>query len=171
MKNKRGSIQDIFFFTVFIATFAIFILIIGYVITDVASELKITDINNSEGAATALEFYDDFPTRLDYIFLTIFLGLIMGIFISSFLIYTHQIFITIYIIMLGICVMVGAIMNNVNGLFKKCKVTENVDLAATSTLQVFANQIMEHYILTIIAVGVITMILLFGKIVRGEQRI
>jgi len=167
MKNKRGSIQDIFFFTVFIATFIIFIMIVGYVLPKVANELKETDINNSEGAATALGFYDTLPTRLDYIFLAIFLGVILGVFVSSFLIYTHPIFIPIYIILLGICVMVGEIMRNIHEEF-----TTNVDLVATSTTQVFANQIMENYVLTIVAIGVITMILLFGRMATtGEQRI
>lgn len=163
--NKRGSIIDLFFFVVIVVVLAIFFIIINFVSTSVTNELKETELNQSALALRALNYQSQLTAQFDYVFLIIFIGLIMGILISSFLIHVHKVFLPVYIILFIIAILIGVIMNNVYDKF-----ITNTSLAATSTLHPFANAIINNYVLVLIGVGILSMILIFGKTGGGAER-
>lgn len=164
--NKRGSIVDLFFFVVIVVVLAIFFLIINLVSTSITDELKTTKLNESALALQTLNYQAQLTARLDYVFLIIFVALIMGILISSFLIHVHKVFVPIYIILFIIAILIGVIMNNIYEEFRT-----HAALAATSTLHPFANAIINNYVLVLLGVGVLSMILIFGKTRQGEERL
>jgi len=161
--NKTGSIQDIFFFLVMILGIALFILIVGYFVTEVTSQMESTVLNESAPTRTMLNYSDSIVSKLDYVFLIIFVGLIIGILISSFMIESHPIFVPIYTFLLGFAVVVGVIMGHVYDKF-----TENVDLAATAATHTFTSAIMDNFVKIIIGVGILSMIIIFAK-ARGRE--
>lgn len=164
--NKRGNILDIFFIAVVIAGLAIFFLILGFVVGSVTDKIKESgQLNTSEHAKDALDYSSSLIPKFDYAFFMIFIGLVLGTLISSALIYVHKIFVPIYIFLFMMAIIVGVIMNNVYTEF-----TENAILASHVNFHPFANAIINNYVLVLIGVGVLSMILLFGKIAKGDER-
>ncbi len=163
-KNKRGSIQDVFFFVIFVVGFALFLILVSYVMNEVSGELLESKLNESEAARNALGYTETLTAQFDSVWLFVFVGLLMGVLISSFMIKSHPIFIPIYIIFLGVAVLVGVIMNNIYLDF-----TANATLAATAATHVFANAIINNYVLVIIGVGVLSMIIIFARPVGAER--
>lgn len=158
MKNKKGVIESLLVFAVIMVILAIFILIIAKVIPSITDELRKTEINNSAEARTALNWSDKIVGRLDTVFMIFFVGLIMGILISSYFISTNKIFIPIYIILFGFTIIIGVILNNMYEAFKTSS-----DLITTSVTYPMMNVIISNYVIVLIAVGVLSMILMFGK--------
>ena len=156
--DKRGSIQDVFFFVVFVVGLAIFFIILNYVANEVTGELLQSALNTSEAARNALGYTETLTAQFDYIWLFVFVGLLIGVLISSFMIHSHPIFIPIYIIFLGVAVVVGVIMNNVYLAF-----TSNATLAATAATHTFSNTIINNYVLIVIGVGILSMIIIFAR--------
>lgn len=163
--DKRG-ILDLLYFTIIIAGLAIFILICGFVVSRITTELRSSPINESSLAVGALDYSDQIVNKFDYVFLIIFFGLIIGMLISAALIDVGKIFFPIFLILFGIDLLIGVIMNNVYDAFQN-----NATLAGTAVKNVFVNAIINHYILVLIGVGVLSMILYFAKPSggRGER--
>jgi len=162
--NKKGSIEDIFFFIVTLFGLALFLIIVAYIIPQVTEGLKETDINDSAAARTMFAESGKIMDRLDPVYLIIFAGLIISIFITSFMIGSHPIFIPVYIFLLGFAVVVGAIANHVYDEF-----AANVDLMTVAASQTFMVAIMDHFVTIIVAVGIISMIIIFAKPFQGGR--
>lgn len=165
IKNKKGSMEDVIFIAVIVAILAIFILVVAYITPEISDKLRGTDINNSAAARSALNYSDTFASRLNNVFLIVFVGLLMGMLVSAFLIEAHPIFIPIFIIFLGFAVFAGVIMSNVYETF-----SENSELAATAAQNTYVTAILNNYVLIIIVIGVLSMILTFGKSRMGGGR-
>ncbi len=161
--DKRG-IVDLLYLTVIIVTLAIFVLILGNVVGDVTDELRLSKLNESEAAMVALDYSATIPAKFDYVWFTIFMILILGTLISSALISVHKIFVPIYILLFGLVILIGVIMNNVYETFR-----ENAALATASLNHPYANAIIGNYVLVLIGIGVLSMILIFGKTKRSER--
>jgi len=164
--NKRG-ITDIFFFMIIVATIAIFIMILWYVVGQITTTLKNdATFNATAEVRQALNTSSSILTQLNYVFLVLFFGLLMGVLISAAMIDVSKVFIPVYIILLGIATFIGVILSYLYDQF-----SQNVDLASTGALLTFANTIMNHYVVTILVVGVLSMVLYFSKTSSGSSRI
>jgi len=162
--NKKGSIEDIFFFMITLLGLALFIIIVAYVIPTVIDEMEKTELNDSESIRSIFDEGEETIDRLDSVYLIIFAGLIISIFIVSFMINSHPIFIPIYIILLGFAVVVGVIINHVYDEF-----VANADLSTIAPSQTFMLTIMDNFISILVAVGVISMIIIFAKPFQGGR--
>jgi len=162
--NKKGSIEDIFFLIVTLLGLALFLIVVAYTIPQVTDGLAETDINNSEAARFMFAESDNIIDKLDPVYLIIFSGLIISIFIVSFLIHSHPLFIPIYILLMGFAIIVAVIANTVYDQF-----AANADLAATAAEQPFMVAIMNNFIPIITVVGVLSMIIIFAKPFQGGR--
>jgi len=157
IENKRGSIVDIAFLIVFLLGFAIFILVAGYVIPQITGALDSSEIGNNTASHNALTYTENLTTRFDGILLVMFIGLTIGIFITSFLIDSSPIFIPIYIILLAFILIFAVVVENVYEGFNTGA------LASTFAEHTMTNYIMTHLIFIAIAVGCLSMILIFAR--------
>lgn len=164
LKNKRGSIQDVFFFVVFVVGLAMFLVLVHYIANDVSEKLLETTLNESENARIALGSTSEVTEKFDYLWLFVFVALLIGVLISSFMIHSHPIFLPIYILLLGIVVLIGVIMNNVYLEFTSFSL-----LAATAATHTFSNGIIENYVPVIIGVGILSMIIIFARPAGAER--
>jgi len=159
-KNKKGSIQDIFTLIIFMVGLGIFIAILVYVVPQITDEMRETELNDTLSVRTALSISDDIvENKLNNIYLVIFAGLIISILIASFMIDSHPIFIPIYILLLGFAVVVGVIMDNVYTEFTE---QSALNVSVTNSMEI-PTAIMGNFIPIIIGVGVLSMIIIFGK--------
>ena len=164
MINKKGSIEDIFFFIVTMLGLALFIIIVAYTIPKVTDEMMKTDLNESEHVRDMFSESTAVINRLDAVYLIIFAGLIMAIFIVSFFVDSHPLFIPVYILLMGFAIVVGVITNNVYDTF-----AANVDLATVAASQTYMVAIMDHFILILLGVGIISMIIIFAKPFQSKR--
>ena len=156
--NKRGDFTGVLFLIVSIAIFAIFLLIVGYIVpqitTPLADKIGISEeINNSLGATTSVA-ENTFPT----LWLILFGGLMLGLFATSFFIDTHPIFVPIFALLLIIAVVVAIpISNAYEALAEEATLS---DAAAQQGLIVF---IMSNLPLVTFIVGLLSLIIAFAK--------
>jgi hypothetical protein len=164
IKDKKGQ-YDLIVFVIIAAILAVFFLVISFVIPQIKNALMNSDLNTSSQAVAALNYTDTIVGGFNYIYLVIFIGLLIGILISSAMINTNKIFIPVYIILFIITIVVGAIMNNVYNAFKT-----DSNFVASGAALTFADYLIGNYVIVIIVVGILSFILMFGK-TRGQQRI
>lgn len=162
--NKTGSIQDVFFFVVFVVGLAMFMILVHFIVNDVSEKLLESKLNESENARIALGYSEKLTAQFDPIWFFLFIALLIGVLISSFMIHSSPIFIPIYIILLGVVVVVGVIMNNIYLEF-----TANPTLAATAATHTFSNVIINNYVPVVIGVGILSMIIIFARPVGAER--
>jgi len=165
-EDKKGSIFGVFLMLVALFGLALFIIILTYVIPEVTEGLRESALNDSAASRVALGAADTVTERLDPIFLFIFVGLLMGMLITSFMIESHPIFIPIFIFLLAFAIIIGGIMGNVYEEF-----TENELLNATAQEQTYVNAIMGNYVMVLLGVGILCMIIIFARARYGGQRI
>lgn len=159
IKGKKGII-DLLFLIVTVASIAIFFLVLRFVVISVADGmLSNEEINGTAVSVDALNYGKNLMDNFDYIFLVLFVGLILGTLVSSVLIDVHWVFVPVWIILFLATIVVGVILNNVYASF-----TETAMLAGTAaTANTFTETIISNYVLIIIGVGVLSMVLIFGK--------
>jgi len=159
LKNRRGSIIDIAFLLIGILGLGILLLIIGYVFPQITGQIKATEgIGNDTGAVAALDYTDSLMGRLDGIFLIIYIGLAISVLITSFFIDSSPIIIPIYIIALLLMVGFAVIAENIYSAF-----SESATFATVSATHPITGYILNHLWVTTIAIGVLSMILIFAK--------
>ena len=162
--SKKAGIESIFFFIVTMLGLAIFIIIVAYTIPQITDGLKETELNDSSAVRSIFAESDKTIDKLDPVFLIIFSGLIISIFIISFMIDSHLIFIPVYILLLVFAIIIGAITSNVYEEF-----TANADLATVAASQLYMVTIMNNWIMILSGVGIISMIIIFAKPFQGRR--
>ncbi|MFW5889070.1 MAG: hypothetical protein ACOCUD_01685 [Bacillota bacterium] len=165
-KNKKGSIQTVFFAIVTLFGLAIFIIVMAHIIPQVTEGLRESDLNNSAAARAALGEADDNVGQLDYIYLMVFAGLLMGSMVFSFMIDSHPIFIPIFIFLMGFAVVIGAIMDNVYEEFEI-----NSALNETAAEQNYVSGIMGNFVMVTLGFAILNLIIIFAKIKLGSNGI
>lgn len=157
--NKRSDFTGVLFLIVSIVAFGFFILVLGYV-TPLISEKISDEINSSDyrineafGTSTSVS-----QNGLSNVWLILFAGLVIGLFITSWLIPTEPIFIPIFIILLVITVVVGHILSQAYLEFYSLSVFE--DTAATQTIPAF---ILVNLPYIGLIVGLTSLVISFAK--------
>ena len=95
---------------------------------------------------------------LDYLFFFSFIATAIGLILSSIFINTHPAFTIIFIIGLVIAVVLAGIFANVY-----MQIGENPELASTYDQFTLTKALMNHFPLIVFVVGLIVIIVLYGK--------
>ena len=166
IKNKRADIESILIFIVTMTALAVFLIIVYSVTSQVkGAMLNNTMLNNSEPVRDVLGAHDtDILAKFDYLYFILFAGLCLSIIIISFFIDSHPIFIPVYIIFFGISILIGVIMSRVYN-----TVATNVNFTSAVAEFPIMAAVYSNWIKIIIAIGVISMVIIFGK--RRASRI
>jgi len=158
-KNKKGDLPDMLIFLITIFIFAIGLLIMAFVIPAISDGLNTAGLNSTSEARSAIDEIAELGNEgIQKGFLFLFVGFIMALMISSFLVRTHPIFIFLYILFLGITVFLGTFMGNA---FEQVATTDA--LAATTANQGLITIVMQNIVLITLIVGALSMIIIFAK--------
>ena len=159
VKYKKGDLPDMLIFLVTVFIFAIGLLILAFVIPQITSGLETAGLNDTSEARLTIEELERFGSQgMQRGFLFLLVGFIAGLMISSFLIRTHPIFIFLYIIFLGLTIFLGTYIGNA---FEQVATSDA--LAATTASQGLITGIMQNIVIIILAVGALSMIIIFAK--------
>lgn len=159
LKAKKGEVTDvlIWMITLFVLAVGFFILI--FIIPSISNGLKNAGLNNSAEGTAAIASMERIGTHtINNGFMLLFVGLILSVFITSFLVRTHPIFMFLYIFFLGITLLLGMYLGNVYH-----DLETNPIFASTVNNGSFINLIMNYIVEITLAVGAVSMIIIFAK--------
>ncbi len=163
IRNRKGDITDMLIFVI-----VVFILIAGffvfaYIVPQITNGLKDAGLNNSVEGSNAIDKLSDFGTvTIQRGVFLLFVGLIISTMVTSFFARTHPIFLFLYIIILGITVFLGVYLGNAYEDMSQIPI-----FAETLASQTLLNVIMSNIITIVIAVGALSMIIVFSKFATG----
>lgn len=106
--NKRGDFSGVLYLIVMIAAFAIFLLIAGYVSTEIGTQLD--DKIDSDRPEVSAAFHATINTAeqtLSALWYIMFGGLLIGLLITSWHMKTEPVYVPIFIILLVVTIIVG----------------------------------------------------------------
>ena len=157
--NKRGELSDLIVWVITIFIFAVGLFILAYITPQIIGGLKTAGLNSSSEAAQAIENTQaTLGFTINSGFLILFSGFIISMFISAFLVRTHPIFLFLYIFFLVVSLVLALYMGNAyydlqtNPLF-----ADSLDNSS------FINTIMNYIVEITLAVGALSLIIMFSK--------
>jgi len=164
MLRKKGDPTDIFLFLVIMFFVAISFVVVGFTNGKIQEIISTTALNQSD----AYESIDASFTNINQFvvqraFTLFFAVLIIGILVSSFLVRVHPIFIFIYIITLIASILTSVYLANAYAM-----VVANGQLSALASNFATITWFMKHITKILLAVGAMSMIIIFGKIGGGD---
>ena len=165
-QTKKGDLPDMLIFLVSITVLAIGLFVFAFIIPTISTGLGNAGLNDSAEGIVAVNALSDIGTRvIQNGFFLLFVGLIMGTMISSFLARTHPIFLFLYIIFLGITVFLATYLGNFYETFSSADIF--VDTLASQTL---INFVMNNIVKITLGVGALSMVILFSKFTTSGRR-
>ncbi len=163
LKNKKGDITDMLIFIVVVFVLGLGLFIFAYIVPQISSGLNDAGMNSSTEGANAITSLSNFGTvTIQRGFFLLFAGLIISTMVTSFFARTHPIFLFLYILILGITVFLGIYLGNAYQ-----QMTELPIFADTLASQGLINIVMSNIITIVIAVGALSMIIVFSKFTTG----
>ena len=169
INGKKGDLPDMLVFVVTLLVLGIGFFIFAYAIPVISDGLGSAGLNESSEGKFAIDELSNFGTNtIQKGFFLLFVGLIMGTMITSFLGRTHPIFLFLYIIFLVITLFVGTYLGNAYETF-----STNPVFADTLASQTLINLVLNNIVNITLGVGALSMIILFSKFssLQGRQDI
>lgn len=157
--GKRGEVQDILIFIITIFVLAIGLISLMYVIPALSNGLRVGGLNNSAEGSAAIDSLEIITMEnIDNGFLMLFIGLGIGLIISSFLVRTHPIFLLFYIFILAITLLLGFYLGNTYSDF-----AANPTFADIQDESTFINLLMNNIVEITLGLGIMSIIIVFAK--------
>lgn len=159
VKGKKGDVTDPLIFLILVFTFSAIIFILAFIVPAISGGLATAGLNNTPEGANAINELDKFGTQTlqKGLFLLVF-GLMISTLITSFLVRTHPVFLFLYIFVLGLTIFIATYLGNAYDDLREIPI-----LADTLASQTLINLIMENLITIILALGALSLIIVFAK--------
>ena len=159
-KDKQGDLSDIMVVLLITTFLAVSFIVVLYANSKVKEVIETTELNNTAAAPSILEAFDVVnSTTVQNGFGTMMGLLIIGILVSSFLVRIHPAFLFLYIIILAFTMFTAVFLGNMYD-----DLTDVDELATIAEDQSIINYFMEHIVIITLAVGALSMIIVFAKI-------
>lgn len=111
--NKKASVRDVILMVVILFMLAIGFLMFHYASNEVVDKMQDTSALSSVGVANkTLDVAKDVSDKFDWIVVVAYIGFILAMVITAFMLETHPIFFTLYVFILIIAVVLAAIMGH-----------------------------------------------------------
>ena len=159
LKEKKGELSDVMIWLITIFILGIGLFIIAFIVPNITDGLRTAGMNNTAQGSSAINSMESISIHtINNGFLMLFVGLIIGVIISSFLIRTHPIFIFLYIFFLAISILLSFYLGNAYETMSQMSV-----FAETYGQMTFINLVLSHIAGITLAVGAVSMIIIFAK--------
>jgi len=159
------SAGDILMIGVLLFAFGLGFFVVNFMMDNVVDDmLGISVINATNGTVTSLESIKTTAARLDYVVFGLFIGLILGLIVTSWLIGGNPLFMFIYFIVWIIAVVISTILANTWE-----TVTDMVIFGTTVADFPLTNNILLLLPIYIAVIGFIGFVIMFAKpYMQGE---
>lgn len=112
MMNKKGSARDVMFIGAVLFLLACGFFVLSFTSNHITDSLTNSPLNESAQATQALSDANTAVSKVDYIFLGVFIAFVLGLIITGWFIGGNPIFMFIYFLFIVIAVVIGAILSN-----------------------------------------------------------
>ena len=164
LRKRKGDPTDILLFLIIVFFLAISLSVALFANSKIANIIDTTVLNESEAYQSIHNSFTTINEHTAQQGFTLFFGiLIIGIIVSSFLVRVHPVFIFIYIIVLGITILTSVYLANAYAMM-----VANGQLAEIAENYGMMTFIMRNIVKILLAVGALSMIVIFGKIGGGD---
>ena len=171
MKNKKGSFIDLFVFSIFTFIIIVAIGILLYVFNTAENQLHETMDGMTIGDANVSNVIDDSVgsanisfTALYWLSVLIIFGMILGIFIGSYMVTTKPIFFIPFFFIWIIAIIVAVPISNA---YETLSATP--ELASTYANFIGSNFILNNLPMIVAIVGIVGAIIMFTRMGRREE--
>ena len=156
--NNKGDFTGLLFFVVSIAAFGIFLLIVGYVVPQIYTQLQnqmgvSVDINNSFSSGSNVA-----QNTLPVIWMIMFGGLLLGLMATAWFVPSHPIFAPIFGILMVITIFVSIALSNAYQ-----SLAANATLSSTAADQGAIGFILNNLPYVSFAIGILVLIISYAK--------
>lgn len=108
-KNKKGSARDVVLLVAVLFMFAVGFLLSSRITTSIVDGLQENDFVQSSPTANAtLSVANDLTGHADWLMLVVYIGFLIGIILTAFMLDSHPVFFIIYLIILVIAIFLSA---------------------------------------------------------------
>lgn len=168
IRNKKADVTDMLIFLIVLFILVIGLFTLAFIVPEITSGLNAAGLNSSSEGAGAITSLSNFGTiTIQRGFFFLFVGLIISTMVTSFFARTHPIFLFLYISVLGVTVFLSVYLGRAYQQFTEISV-----FAETLSTQGLMNIVMSNIITIVIAVGAMSMIIVFSKFTTGgAQRV
>ena len=172
-KNKKGSFVDLFIFMIFafilVVTIGLLLYVFGIAedgLHDAMDDMTFGDgsTNTSDVINASVGSTNISLSALYWLSVLIIFGMILGIFIGSYLVTTKPVFFVPYLFILIIAVIVSVPISNT---YETLRSTP--ELASTFANFIGANYILNNLPMIVVIIGVIGAIIMFSRMGRKEE--
>jgi len=158
MKNKRGDFTGLIFLVASIFAFAVFLLIVGYIAPEISNAMldqmgSSAVINNSFQTTTNIA-----ENTLTTLWMLLFGGLLLGLFITAYFIPTHPIFVPVFGLLLIVAIMIAVPLSNAYE-----EIAANATLSTAAAQQGLIGFLLTNLPLMTLIIGLITLVITFAK--------
>ena len=159
LQNKRGDLTGILYLIIGIACMGIFLLVVGFIGSEVTTRVKEQinstndEINNAFDSGVNVS-----KNSLTTVWLIVFVGLLIGLMVTSYMMPTNPIFVPVFIIMLITSVIVGVALSNTYE-----QIYNEATFNSISTTQTLVYFVMSNLPYLAFIVGIIGIIVTFAK--------
>ncbi len=158
-EDKRGDVTDMLIFSILVFAFAIILFVLTFVISEISDGLRTGGLNNTDEGTDAIDQLDSFGVKgIQRGFFLLFIGFIISTLLTSFLVRTHPIFMFLYIFILGLTIFISTFLGNAYN-----NLVNNPIFAEQLASQTLFHLVMDNIITILIAVGALSMIIVFSK--------
>ncbi len=158
-QDKRGDVTDMLIFMILIFTFAIILFVFVFVISNITDGLRTGGLNNTDEGSDAIDQLDELGAKgIQRGFFLLFIGFIISTLLTSFLVRTHPVFMFLYIFILGLTIFISTFLGNAYN-----TLVTNPIFSEELVSQTLFHLVMDNIITILIAVGALSMIIVFSK--------
>ena len=175
LRNKRGGFTDLFMFIIVTVILVFFFVVMFYSASTIKEQLHTT--LDTKGSGSDSESNVNYSSTIDdtfgnvnvafeslwWIALFLIIGMIVSIFIGSYMVTTRPVFFVPYIFIVIIAIFVAVGISNGYE-----KVMENATLSSTFNEFLGANFILQYFPLWIAVIGITGGIIMFIRMGKGE---
>lgn len=159
IRGKKADASDGIIILVMIFFLAVSFIVAAFVNSKISTIISTTALNQSDSAAKIVQSVDKVTTNgIQQGFVMMFVFMVIGTILSSFLVRVHPAFFFLYLIFAAVTVILGAILGNVYSNF-----INNATMAEVAAQQPQINWIMSHIVVIMISTIAISVLVLFAK--------
>lgn len=169
--NKKGDFSSLFIFIIMTFIIVVFSGVIIYITGQVHTQLDILAPSLSTASTNMTEIVDDTFAPLEASFTVLYwgtfliiIGMIVSIFIGNFMVQTHPVFFVPYVFITAISVIVSVPISNTYETLATTTVLSDTFLGFAAS-----NLVLRFLPLWVTAIGFVGAIILFSKLIRGEE--
>jgi len=158
IKNKRGDVSNIPVFMIILFFLAISFIVGVYtndIIKDVINDPKM-ETSVTDTISGALITFNETTVQQAFVFAVAIMIIVM--FISAFLVRIHPVFFFIYLLVLSFTLFMSVFISNIYHQFISVEQIANI-----ASKQPMINYFMEHMVIIVLVVGIMSLIVTFAK--------